>query len=81
MENEIKEIRELAEENRKLAKKNYELIKTNEENIKDNFDRINQNSYALAILRFYKRMAIGWCIAFSIAMALLIIISLHHFLG
>lgn len=73
MENEIKEIREIAE-------RNYELIKDNEENINKNFERINQNSYALGILKDYKREAKIWRIAFFITLALLILISVHHFI-
>ena len=72
MENEIKEIRELAE-------RNYKLIKENEQSIFDNLDRINQNSYALGILKDYKREALIWKIAFFITLALLILISIHHF--
>ena len=73
MEQEIKEIRELAE-------RNYELIKSNEQHIKDNFDRINQNKYALDILKDYKKEAKKWRIAFFITLALLIIVCVHHFI-
>lgn len=72
MENELKEIREIAE-------RNYELIKANTENINQNLEKINKNKYALDILKDYKREAKIWKIAFFITLALLIVIAIHHF--
>ena len=74
MEKELDEIR-------KLAEKNYELISKNTENINSNLERINQNSYALGILKDYKKEARKWFIAFIIVSILLIIVSIHHFIG
>ena len=74
MKNEIEEIRQLAE-------KNYKLISENTQKINDNLERINQNKYALDILKDYKKEAKKWRIAFFITLALLIIISIHHFIG
>ena len=73
MEKELNEIKKLAEENSKLIKKNSTSIK-------ENFERINKNSFALEILRDYKKEAVIWKVAFFITLALLIIISIHHFI-
>ena len=73
MENEIREIRELAE-------KNYELILKNTVNIDKNLERINQNSYTLEILRDYKKDARRWFVAFVIMSVLFIAVCIHHFL-
>jgi len=73
MEQEIKEIRELAE-------RNNEMIKENKKDIDSNFERINQNKYALDILKDYKREAFIWKIAFFITLTLLIIMAVHHFI-
>ena len=48
MENEIKDIKEMAE-------RNYELILKNTTSINNNLERINQNSYVLEILKDYKK--------------------------
>lgn len=47
MDNEIKQIKEMAE-------RNYELISKNTDNINNNLERINKNSYVLDILKDYK---------------------------
>ena len=48
MNNEINEIKEMAE-------RNYELISKNTKKINANLERINANSYALDILGDYKK--------------------------
>lgn len=48
MINEIDEIKEIAE-------RNYNLIAENTKKINNNLERINQNSYALEILKDYKK--------------------------
>lgn len=73
MDKEIKEIK-------KMAEKNQELIQKNADSIKENFDRINKNSFALEILKDYKKEARKWFIAFVIASALLIVVCIHHFI-
>ena len=65
---------------RKLAERNYKLISKNTKNIDKNFQQIKDNSYALSILQDYKREAIIWKVAFFITLALLIIVSIHHFI-
>ena len=73
MDKEIKEIK-------KMAEKNQELIKQNTNSIKENFERINKNSFALEILKDYKKEARKWFIAFVIASVLLIVVCIHHFI-
>lgn len=79
MEKDIKEIEEKVEEIYKIALKNQKTSKTNAKNIEENFERINQNSYALGILKDYKRSARRWFIAFIIMTILFAIICIHHF--
>ena len=66
----------MEEEIRKLEAK----IDKNGEKINENLERINQNSYALSILKDYKRDAKRWFIAFIVASILLIIMTIHHFI-
>lgn len=72
MENEIKEIKE-------MATRNYELILKNTTNINSNLERINQNSYGLEILKDYKKEAKRWFYAFLFVLCLLVIVCIHHF--
>jgi len=74
MEEQIKEIK-------KMAERNYALISKNTKNINDNLEKINKNSYALDILKDYKRDAKHWFIAFIVVSILLIIMCFHHFIG
>jgi len=66
----------MEEEIKKLEAK----IDKNGEKINENLERINQNSYALGILKDYKRDAKRWFIAFIVASILLIIMAIHHFI-
>lgn len=61
-------------------KKLEEKIDYNNQKINENLERINQNSYALSILRDYKKDAKRWFIAFIVASILLIIMAIHHFI-
>ena len=61
-------------------KKLEEKIDDNNKKINENLERINQNSYALGILRDYKKDARRWFIAFIVASILLIIMAIHHFI-
>lgn len=79
MEKDIKEIEEKVEKIYKIALKNQKASETNTKDIKENFSRINQNSYALGILKDYKKAARLWFIAFVIMTVLFAIICIHHF--
>ena len=66
-----------------LAKKvdaNARRLDENARKINQNIKRIQQNSYALDILRDYKKESKKWFIAFIIASVLLIIMAIHHFI-
>ena len=79
MEKDIKEIEEKVEKIYKIALKNQKANEINSKDIKDNFARINQNSYALGILKDYKKASRRWFIAFIIMTILFAIICIHHF--
>ena len=64
----------------KVALNNQKATKKNANDIKENFEKIQDNSYALGILKDYKHEAIIWKVAFFITLALLIIVSIHHFI-
>ena len=80
MEKDIKEIEDKIEEIYKIALKNQKANETNAKDIKENFARINQNSYALGILKDYKKAAKIWFISFLIMSILFTIICIHHFI-
>ena len=79
MDKDIKEIEQKVEEIYKIALNNQKAHKKNAKDIKDNFARINQNSYALGILKDYKKAARRWFIAFVIMTILFAIVCIHHF--
>jgi len=66
-----------------LAKKvddNAKRLDENAEKINRNIKNIKQNSYALEILKDYKKDAKRWFVAFIVASILLIIMAIHHFI-
>ena len=66
-----------------LAKKvdeNAKRLDENADKINKNIKKIRQNSYALEILKDYKKDAKKWFIAFLVASILLIIMAIHHFI-
>ena len=80
MQEQIKEIEDRIDVVKEIALKNSLLLKDNTEKINNNLERINQNSYALGILKDYKKEAKKWFIAFIVASILLIIMAIHHFI-
>ena len=72
MEEQIKEIK-------KMAERNYVLISKNTKSINDNLERINENSYGLEILKDYKKEAKRWFYSFLFVLFLLVIVCIHHF--
>lgn len=80
MDKEIKELKDEMKAIHQIALENKKATKDNANDIKDNFDRINKNSFALEILKDYKKEARKWFIAFVIASVLLIIVCIHHFI-
>ena len=79
MDKDIKDIEQKVDEIYKIALANQKATKTNAKDIKDNFERINKNSFALDILKDYKKSAKVWRIAFFITLALLFVVCIHHF--
>lgn len=80
MDREIKEIEQKVDEIYQIALANQKASQKNAKDIKDNFAQINKNSYALGILKDYKKAAKGWFIAFLIASGLLLLVCIHHFI-
>lgn len=79
MEKEIEELKVKMEEIYKIALDNKTAHQKNGKAIKENFERINKNSFALDILKDYKKEARKWFIAFVIVCILLVIVCIHHF--
>ena len=80
MDKEIKEIEQKVDEIYQIALDNQKAHKKNAKDIKDNFAQISKNSYALGILKDYKKAARSWFIAFLVASGLLILVCIHHFI-
>lgn len=71
MENELKEIKE-------IALKNTKAIQENKEDIKKNFEKIQANSYGLEILRDYKKTSQRLYLLVLLLIVAIIILGLHH---
>lgn len=80
MDKEAEELEKKLDKIYKVALNNQKATKKNAKDIKENFERIQDNSCALSILKDYKHEAIIWKIAFFITLALLVIVSIHHFI-
>ena len=66
-----------------LAKKvdaNAKRLDENAAKINENIAKIQQNSFALDILRDYKKEARKWFISFMIISILFVLICVHHFI-
>lgn len=74
MEEELKEIKELALNNAKA-------IQENKDNIDKNFEKIQQNAYGLDILRDYKETSKKLYILVLLLTIAIIVLGLHHLLG
>ena len=73
VEEELKEIKELALNNASAIKKNTERIDTN-------FEKIQQNAYGLDILRDYKKTSRRLYLIVVLLIIAIIILGLHHLL-
>ena len=71
MEEELKEIKELALNNAKA-------IQENKDNIDKNFDKIQENAYGLEILRDYKKTNQRLYLLVLLLTIAIIILGLHH---
>ena len=71
MENELKEIKE-------IALKNTKAIQENREDINKNFEKIQANSYGLEILRDYKKTSQRLYLLVLLLIVAIIILGLHH---
>ena len=74
MEEELKEIKELALNNAKA-------IQENKDNIDKNFEKIQQNAYGLDILRDYKKVSKRLYILVLLLIIAIIVLGLHHLIG
>ena len=74
MEEELKEIKELALNNAKA-------IQENKDNIDKNFEKIQQNAYGLDILRDYKKVSQRLYILVLLLAIAIIVLGLHHLIG
>jgi len=74
MEEELKEIKELALNNAKA-------IQENKDNIDKNFEKIQQNAYGLDILRDYKNTSKRLYILVLLLVIAIIVLGLHHLIG
>jgi len=74
MENELKEIKE-------IALKNEKAIQENKDNIDKNFEKIRQNAYGLDILKDYKKTSQRLYILVLLLVIAIIVLGLHHLLG
>ena len=74
MEDELKEIKELALNNAKA-------IQENKDNIDKNFEKIQQNAYGLDILRDYKKVSKRLYILVLLLIIAIIVLGLHHLIG
>lgn len=74
MEEELREIKELALNNAKA-------IQENKDNIDKNFEKIQQNAYGLDILRDYKKVSKRLYILVLLLIIAIIVLGLHHLIG
>lgn len=74
MEEELREIKELALNNAKA-------IQENKDNIDKNFEKIQQNAYGLDILRDYKKVSKKLYILVLLLIIAIIVLGLHHLIG